>query len=289
MARMLANKTFRSQVKSCKKTSTADICVCVADGSEQNRQRDNDRSLRAALERVDGLLCSAHRTKLGFRLTLSSEEHNSCVASPKSSSYRTAHPEASPAKSQESGVRASRVPGPNLPAIHLGVQRKSGLIHPRDLCGSQNSEGNPMKKKREFTLFVAGLAFVLISGQAFAQLSATLATDNTAGRTTDRLEIILTGSYTCGPLPAPEVTGFANISGNVSQASGRLIASGFFFVDVSTTCDTAQHTFQVRVPTGNIPWHGGLARVMATLFVIDESVSPALTAFASVDNQVRVH
>lgn len=146
-----------------------------------------------------------------------------------------------------------------------------------------------MKKKREFTLFVAGLAFVLISGQAYAQLSATLAIDNTASRTRDRIEVIVTGSYTCGPLPAPEVTGFASIGLTVVQSSGRQIAFGSSFLDVSTTCDTVQHPLQISVPASNIPWHGGLGRVMATLSVTDFSVSPPLTASASVDQQVRIH
>jgi hypothetical protein len=148
-----------------------------------------------------------------------------------------------------------------------------------------------MKKKRQFMLLVAGLAFALISaGQAFAQLTANLAINNTATLSRDHLEITLTGRYTCGPLPAPEVTGFASLGVNVIQASGeRQIAVGFSGIDVSTTCDDVEHTFTVNILSSNIPWHGGRARVMGFLDVQDCSVFPCLVANASVDETIRLH
>lgn len=138
-------------------------------------------------------------------------------------------------------------------------------------------------------LFVAGLALALISsGQAYAQLTATLAINN-ATITKDRLEVIVTGTYTCGPLPAPEITGFASISGEVVQASARGFAIGFFGVDVSTTCDGVQHTFTANALTANIPFHGGLARVIGSLFIADCSGDTCLVNSASVDEGIRLH
>ena len=144
--------------------------------------------------------------------------------------------------------------------------------------------------KKKFMLFVAGLAFALITaGQAYAQLSANLAINNHATLTRDHIEVILAGTYTCGPLPAPEVTGFAGIGVNVLQASARQIAFGGSFLDVATTCDAVQHTFTLNIPAGNIPWHGGLARVMGSLMVEDCSGESCVSATASVDETIRLH
>ena len=147
-----------------------------------------------------------------------------------------------------------------------------------------------MKKKRQFMLFVAGLALALTSsGQASAQLTATLAIDNTATITRDRIEVIVTGRYSCSPIPSEDLGGFAGINGNVIEASARQTAFGSFFLDVTTTCDGVEHTFTVNVPTNFIPWHGGLARVMGSIFASDCSVIPCLFASASVDETIRLH
>ena len=177
-------------------------------------------------------------------------------------------------------------------SVFAGLTRNAYRVakQPTQNLGVGRVVRNSMKKKRQFMLFVAGLALALISaGQAYAQLSANLAINNTARVSTDHIEVTVTGKYTCGPLPAPEISGFATINVNVVHASGRLLAMGFSGIDVSTTCDDVQHTFTVNVPTSNIPWHGGLARVMGSLIVSDCSVSPCLFANASVDETIRLH
>ena len=123
--------------------------------------------------------------------------------------------------------------------------------------------------KKFFAIFCMFLTAAL-PFPAYGQnsISATVAVDNVATMSTDRLVITLTGRYSCGPLPQPQPTlgaTFATASGQVSQADGRDIAQGGFgFIP---TCDASEHTFQANVLAGNIPWHGGLARARVTLFV----------------------
>ena len=121
-------------------------------------------------------------------------------------------------------------------------------------------------------------------------ISATVAVDNVATMSTDRLEITLTGRYTCGPLPQPQPTlgaTFATASGQVSQADGRTIGQGGFgFIP---TCDASEHTFQANVQAGNIPWHGGLARARVTLFVqLCDQFFNCQQANATADTQITV-
>ena len=138
---------------------------------------------------------------------------------------------------------------------------------------------------RRSVVAVVGLIVLFAAGQAFGQtLSASITFDRVASLSTDRLNVTLTGHYTCGPLP-PD-SGITTFSGALSQASGRQVASTIF--SVLTTCDATDHAFQSDVPASNIPWHGGLARVTGSLFVQDCSVFPCETAQANVNVQVRL-
>ena len=134
---------------------------------------------------------------------------------------------------------------------------------------------------------------LLASFSARAQsptISAVFSVDPVATKATDRLVITLTGRYTCGPLPQPQPTQgstFAGVNGQVSQAAGRDIAEGgFAFTPV---CDAVEHVFQANVQTGNIPWHGGPARVRASLFVqLCDEFFNCQQVNAAVDMQVSI-
>lgn len=101
-------------------------------------------------------------------------------------------------------------------------------------------------------------------------LNATLNVDPDASVTTDRLVVFVTGTYTCGPLditPNPQGD-FTAISVVVRQASGRDVNQGFGFAPV--TCDDTLRTFQAPATDQIlVPWHGGQARVNATLSMQD--------------------
>jgi len=144
---------------------------------------------------------------------------------------------------------------------------------------------------------LAIIACVLLSmGQsvsAYAQspsISAVFFVDRSATKATDRVVITLTGTYTCGPLPQPQPTQgstFAGVNGSVSQAAGRDIAEGgFAFTPI---CDAVEHTFQTNVQADNIPWHGGPARVRASLFVqLCDEFSNCQQVNSAVDMQISI-
>ncbi len=124
-------------------------------------------------------------------------------------------------------------------------------------------------------LAVAVLAAAAVEYVKADPLSASIMVDRSATMTTDRLVVIVTGSYSCGPLPQPQPmfgTTFADAGGSVQQASGRTITNGEFgFIPL---CDGAQHTYRAQAFASNMPWHGGLARASVNLHVVlccDES------------------
>ncbi|HEY2989413.1 MAG TPA: hypothetical protein VGL11_16895 [Candidatus Binatia bacterium] len=125
---------------------------------------------------------------------------------------------------------------------------------------------------------------------ARAALSASLTIDPVATRTTDRLVVIVTGSYTCGPVPQPqpnEGSNFADIFVSVEQASGRSIAQGEN--GVFAVCDGNPQTFEISIHSENIPWHGGQARAIGALFVqqCDEFFN-CESARSDVDVQIKL-
>ncbi len=107
----------------------------------------------------------------------------------------------------------------------------------------------------------------------------------------DRLNITVSGSCTCGPLPQPQPpylgASFASVSGSVDQASGREVIQGQLFFEPN--CDGLEHTFEVAVPASITPWHGGLARVRAMITV--QRCDPFFDceqATGTVDAQIKV-
>jgi len=142
--------------------------------------------------------------------------------------------------------------------------------------------------KTRFVLTVVGLLALLAVSQAYSQttLTASITFDRRAVRSTDRLNVTLTGNYTCGPLADQGGSGFGEFSGALSQAAGRQVASTIF--GVAPTCDGFAHAFQADVPASNIPWHGGQARVTGSMFVQDCSVFPCETASATVNAQISI-
>ncbi len=141
---------------------------------------------------------------------------------------------------------------------------------------------------RVLTVSFVSLILVL---QAFGQtsLTAVLSIDPVAVKSTDRLNVTLTGRYICGPLPQPQPTigaTFASISGTVSQASGRQIGSNMF--SVTPTCDMTERTFEASVAASNLPWHGGLGRARVMLNVQNCENYPCDIATASQDVQIHI-
>jgi hypothetical protein len=144
-----------------------------------------------------------------------------------------------------------------------------------------------------FTIITCVLMSMAQSVPAYAQspsISAAFSVDGTAIMATDRLVITLTGTYTCGPLPQPQPPQggtFAGVQGSVGQAAGRDIAEGGF--GFTPICDAVEHTFQANVQAGNIPWHGGKARVRANLFVqLCDEFFNCQQATSAVDKQISI-
>ena len=119
-------------------------------------------------------------------------------------------------------------------------------------------------------------------------LSVTLSVDGGASLTTDRLAVIVTGTYSCAPLNAPGDSDFSSISARVRQASGRVVNQGFGFV--SPICDGQLRTFQAPVSEELLmPWHGGLARVNADIDVQDcDEFFTCEFARTSVERQIKI-
>jgi len=120
---------------------------------------------------------------------------------------------------------------------------------------------------------------------------ARISIDAVAAMSNDRLDITVSGRYTCGPLPQPQPPylgpSFASVSGSVDQASGRDVAQGQLFFE--PICDGLEHTFEVAVPASIIPWHGGPARVRAMITV--QRCDPSFDceqATGTVDAQIKV-
>lgn len=138
---------------------------------------------------------------------------------------------------------------------------------------------------------VAALVTLIAAGQVHSQdqpLTASIAFDPAAMLSNDRINVTLTGRYTCGPLRAAEPGSgtFAGFSGSLLRASGRQVASTIFGLQL--TCDGTEKAFQVDVPALEIPWHGGPARVRGSLTVQDCTSYPCDTTQVNVNTQVKL-
>lgn len=144
---------------------------------------------------------------------------------------------------------------------------------------------------------VFALVMVLFMGAALAQLSsdyayadslsAAISIDSTGVLSSDHLVVTISGTYRCGPLPQPQGgMSFATFSCNLSQASGREIATGT--VGFDPVCDDQVHPIELPVHAQNIPWHGGKARVMANLNVQSCGTYPCETVSSTVDKGISI-
>jgi hypothetical protein len=110
------------------------------------------------------------------------------------------------------------------------------------------------------------------------EVPVSLSIDPVATLDRSRVGMTVTGTYNCGPFVAVTFAA-AQLSVQVAQAAGREIASGFAVNSIDpNTCDGSNKPFSVNVPSGNIPWHKGTARVSGTLSVnVDGTPSEATT------------
>jgi hypothetical protein len=108
-----------------------------------------------------------------------------------------------------------------------------------------------------------------LSGQAEADpLSASLTLDSVALRSTDRLVVTVTGTYTCGPIVVDDPNSdFGTLEIFVSQAAGQSITRGSG--GRLLQCDGNSQEFEVLVFANDRPWHGGQARASGSVFVQD--------------------
>lgn len=145
-------------------------------------------------------------------------------------------------------------------------------------------------KKISKTVLVATALFMSSIPAAFASITATISVDSRASLSPDRIQVIVSGTYTCGPLPQPQPNigaTFAFGDFNLSQAAGRDVAQalgGF-----AALCDGLPQVFQVPIFATTIPWHGGKARLVGNLYVqlCDEFFNCEF-ANASINTAVRI-
>lgn len=144
---------------------------------------------------------------------------------------------------------------------------------------------------KQSMLLVAG---ALLASQAClaSGLIATMTVNPTAALSSDRIQLVVSGTYTCGPLPQPQTNvgstfAFGNLT--VFQANGRNVAQaqgGF-----SAVCDGNPQTFQAPVIAQTMPWHGGKARVVGNLHVQlcdDPYGNECETANSDVNTQIGI-
>ena len=140
------------------------------------------------------------------------------------------------------------------------------------------------------TVLVAAAMFMGSIPAAFASITATISVNSQAILSSDRIQVIVSGTYTCGPLPQPQPTlgaTFAFADFSLSQAAGRDVAQalgGF-----AALCDGLPQVFQAPIFATTIPWHGGKARLVGSLYVqlCDEFFNCEF-ANASINTAVRI-
>jgi hypothetical protein len=126
---------------------------------------------------------------------------------------------------------------------------------------------NSMEVRKAISIIAIAICLSCTNAVA-ADLSAVMSIDKTAQLASDRLYVLITGTYTCGPLEQPQPTvgsTYSEMSGSLRQASGREIAESQFYYQ--PLCDGQTHSFEVGVQPENIPWHGGNARVQGSIYV----------------------
>ena len=122
---------------------------------------------------------------------------------------------------------------------------------------------------RPISICIIALMSMFASAHAIAEpLVASISIDPDAIVTSDRLLVTIHGTYACGPVPSgPAGANYADIDGAVSQAAGRDITRGSFFLRPDVVCDGLPQAFEASVVASSLPFHGGLARANASLYV----------------------
>ena len=111
-------------------------------------------------------------------------------------------------------------------------------------------------------------ACLLMSAACFADdLVATITVNRTGALDSERIQLVISGTYTCGPLAQPQGPGYnwGSLGIHVLQANGRQV--GESWGGVNPLCDGNPQSFQAPVLAETIPWHGGKVRVIGQLEV----------------------
>jgi hypothetical protein len=137
------------------------------------------------------------------------------------------------------------------------------------------------------------LAFLTITVTALGSIAsmadpiAFITVDPSAIKSTDRLAVLVSGTYTCGPLDPEASDVFAGVE--LTQASGREINRGFGTIE-NPICDGQPQEFESLVTPyyySGSPWHGGSARAEGFLdiFIFDPCCEDLR---ASSNSQVKI-
>jgi len=116
---------------------------------------------------------------------------------------------------------------------------------------------------------------LLLASNGMAEgLTASINVNPVATLATDHLVVIITGTYSCGPIPQPQPPSgptYADANGVIRQASGKSIAEASFYFN--PICDGTTQDFETIANASTMPLHGGKARVEASIWLqyCDES------------------
>ena len=134
---------------------------------------------------------------------------------------------------------------------------------------------------RRVVLAVLVAATVAVGPAAWAQDATFDFTIDAARLATDRHTIVVTGTYTCGPLDLNVTGGGGTVDLTVSQRR----VTGFGFVPIEV-CDGTAQTYQADVTTfGDRRFTQGKATASASGFVTGERDGESVTLFTSIENQ----
>ena len=134
---------------------------------------------------------------------------------------------------------------------------------------------------RRMILAILAAATVAIGPAAWAQDDTFHFTIDSARLAADRHTVLVSGTYTCGPLDLNVVGGGGTVDLTVRQDR----VTGFGFVPIQV-CDGTAQPYQAEVTTfGNRQFKRGAATASASGFVQGERDGEPVTLFTRVDNQ----
>jgi hypothetical protein len=134
---------------------------------------------------------------------------------------------------------------------------------------------------RRVILAVLVVATVAVSPAAWAQDETFEFTVGAARLATDRHTVLVSGTYTCGPMDLDVVGGGGTVDLTVRQ--GQVTRFGFVPIEV---CDGAAQPYQAEVTTfGTRQFKRGAARASASGIVHGEQAGVPLDQRTELDNQ----